>query len=410
MALDSYGAWAHNILSGKGLVDHLGVPSAHRMPLYPLFLAGIYALFGQEASWVWLLQCVLGALTAGLVYALAENFLASRWALLAGLLAVAYPPFLRGCGFILTETLFTFLWVGALCAVGPGLCSLTARRAVLAGVLFGLATLTRPLAFWFPFGLVGLQMCRYLLGRSWPKKTVLALLLGFSLTLAPWALRNWVSLGSPIVTSTEAGWSLWLGLHPDRQGMGYNNYEGFAKVFAKLGVDYKDIRFTPKENQMLLRQSVKEIGEDPGRFLRLAVLKTGWFFNPFDGDDYRLGTAYNLPAGLLITFAALGLVLTLKCREFVLLRYTTFYFIFFAAVVYGMPRLRIPLEPLLLVLAVGALAQIRQMRADKKLFAMSLVCVLVYFNVVLAFTGNDAKVKGKSLLERTVGYSQYFKG
>ncbi|MEK6917155.1 MAG: hypothetical protein AABW92_05420, partial [Nanoarchaeota archaeon] len=61
----NYDQIAVNIVSGHGfseVIDGQKVPTMRRTPIYPLFLAGIYSIFGHNYIAVKIIQAILGAL------------------------------------------------------------------------------------------------------------------------------------------------------------------------------------------------------------------------------------------------------------------------------------------------------------------------------------------------------------
>jgi hypothetical protein len=200
-------------------------PTYIRVPGYPLFLAGIYALFGHENNRaVRAVQGVLDTVTCWLIALLAVAWAPAGWdrhkrrrlLLIALALAVCCPFPAIYVATILTETCTTLL--ATACALTGALAMKTASRSksvgwlVLAGLIGGLATLFRPdsglfvAAVGFTVVLAGLYraivrrrtdrpISDVLSGspRQILRRTILSgamLTIGFVLALAPWAIRN----------------------------------------------------------------------------------------------------------------------------------------------------------------------------------------------------------------------------
>ena len=70
----AYDTIAQNIVSGNGYREDMQTDLAHDFaiarvgPLYEYFLAGIYEIFGHNYGPVWILQALLHALSAWLIY------------------------------------------------------------------------------------------------------------------------------------------------------------------------------------------------------------------------------------------------------------------------------------------------------------------------------------------------------
>lgn len=84
---------AGNVLSGKGLIAPGGTVASHP-PLYPLFLSGVYFLFGEGYWPVRIVQGALSALSCVVVYLLTRPVLNAQTAKLASFLCAIYPFFI----------------------------------------------------------------------------------------------------------------------------------------------------------------------------------------------------------------------------------------------------------------------------------------------------------------------------
>jgi 4-amino-4-deoxy-L-arabinose transferase-like glycosyltransferase len=111
---------------------------------------------------------------------------------------------------LLTETLTLFLTMSVV-----GLCILAMRARqkgnwlwLGAGLVCGLALLTRPDSVFLAFSLVLLLLGRMAQVRSWGRVgNILSLALGIVLVLAPWVVRNYFTLGKFQPLASEYGFS-----------------------------------------------------------------------------------------------------------------------------------------------------------------------------------------------------------
>src|SRR5713226_2565865 len=117
-------------------------------PLYPYFIGASYALFGSLQA-VKALQAVVGALLVPAVGGVGRWAFGRREGLAAAAVTALYPELVWFSVHFWAETLFlTLLWWGferMLAADKKG----SVRTAALAGLLFGLATLTRETLLYF---------------------------------------------------------------------------------------------------------------------------------------------------------------------------------------------------------------------------------------------------------------------
>lgn len=192
-------------------------PSLIRLPGYPLFLAGVYSLFGHNDNGaVRIVQALIDTATCGLI-----AFVAFLWepdethkrrTSIAALALAALCPFTTiYVATILTETLTMFFAV-AMCLTATLALKATTQRNTLwlwlaTGLLAGVAVLVRPDSGLFALA-IGITLVVSTLGRASEMKlskkreellyrTARASYLGavfslaFCLALVPWAIRNY---------------------------------------------------------------------------------------------------------------------------------------------------------------------------------------------------------------------------
>jgi hypothetical protein len=229
---DAYLGIARSLAEGRGYsVPGSDQPTAYRPPLYPLLLAGLLCL-GASPLVLGLANVVLGTAAVAMTGWTARRWLGPVPACIAALVVALEPLGLANTALLMTETIATTLlasWLFAL-SVFTGATGTSEdsdrtrsprrnRLALATGFLAGLATLCRPIL-----------LPTVVLGWAWlvlvgPRRDVLAarvrpldrlpmtlmFCVGLALTVGPWTVRNWVQLGTPIVTTTHGGYTLLLG-------------------------------------------------------------------------------------------------------------------------------------------------------------------------------------------------------
>ena len=178
------------LLPGFDLANGLGfAPILKRPPLYPAFVGGVIGLFGEELRVLVLVQHLLGTLTALAAFALGRLVFGTAVGLLAGVLTALSGPLLIMEHYLMSETLFAVLQLGALLAYLVGARSGRLGPFIVAGLLLGLAALTRPIAqLTLVILLAGLVV---LLPRWRPAlRAGAAMLAVFAVTVLPWMARN----------------------------------------------------------------------------------------------------------------------------------------------------------------------------------------------------------------------------
>lgn len=182
-----------------------------RTPGYPLFVAGVIITLGEDLRALALAQHLLGVATVAVTYLLGKLTFGRSAGLLAGLLVAVSGPLLIYERYVMSEALFGLLLAlamltgvvavqrsgsragdGGMGGWGAG----ALGRWLVAGLVLGLAVLTRPIAQM----LIPLLALSALLatGRDWRRGLlgVLALVVGVALVQGPWVLRNALTTGN----------------------------------------------------------------------------------------------------------------------------------------------------------------------------------------------------------------------
>ena len=177
------------------------IDSAMRTPTYPLFIAIIYRITGQYPLMIIGAQVVLGTLTVYLSYHLGMKILSKPAALLGALLLAISVESITSVFYILTENLFTFLFLAGMVAWVTGYREKSKLWLACAAILMGMSALCRPLAVYFPLFLaLGLVINK---GLNWKRRIIRAagFLFLFLLSFVPWIVRNIYVVGSPTIST-----------------------------------------------------------------------------------------------------------------------------------------------------------------------------------------------------------------
>lgn len=212
----NYTNLARAVLDGRGLVTDdwrygEGL-RAYFPPLYPLALAGFWALFGQSALSTLAMNTLIDAAAAWALADCARRLgFVPRAAWAAGLVYLAWPAFALAAGIPQKESLTVMLVILLLRALLVWLEDsrtprLPWRHGPRIGLWWGLLALTQPSLVLAPVA-VALVV--------WPQTGLAALVrlgvaaaLALVLVLAPWWLRNLLVLGSFVPFTTASGMML----------------------------------------------------------------------------------------------------------------------------------------------------------------------------------------------------------
>jgi 4-amino-4-deoxy-L-arabinose transferase-like glycosyltransferase len=385
----TYDQIARNLVAGKGFTgasfyyppgtEH---PTAFWDPLYPFFLAALYWAFGHSVPLVRAVQALLGGVAVALTYVVGRQLVGQsprpwpfvregtasgnaggppassrcgqRAGLLAAAISAAYPFFIYYAGHLLTETLFMAL-ILALFSAGFAAAATGRLSWFLAlGVLGGLAALCRAEAF--PVALVAAGWAAWAAGGRWPRRMGLAAA-GIALVLAvmlPWGIRNQLTHGQLILTTTKLGYNLYKYYHP--------LMTADQKVAVVPFPDFGD-RTEPQREALMRQQALRFMLDDPGRTLRFMLTKLGLLFKIVPTNEvnqkYALVSAGSY--GLLLPFMVAGLVMAVRRggRFWPVVAYVLFSVATKAAVFAGI-RLRMQIEPFLILFAAFAIVALAE--------------------------------------------------
>ncbi len=194
---DSYIGAARSLVENGNLNIRPGssTPILFRTPGYPVFIAAVYAVFGQRLVPVLVLQALISVGTVLLAYLIASRV----WDDVVGLVAatiLAFDPFqIRAADWIANESITGFVLLGA---AGLGYLTFSAtkhrvRWGALLGLCLGIATLIRPSTYYFPLVVALVVLVIALVRRSTRDLVALvAFVAVFACLVVPWQIRNQV--------------------------------------------------------------------------------------------------------------------------------------------------------------------------------------------------------------------------
>ena len=359
-----------------------GIPSAYTQPLYGFFLIPIYWIADRSWLSVGIAQIMVAVVIAWLVYAIGLRIATQGVALLASLLATLHPYVVWHDVHLNRELLDQ-----ALAAIVVLLVLIAAERerslwwaGALGGAL-GVAILGNARLILLPL-VVGI----WLFARAgWAHHGLAALLMvcaGSALALAPWVVRNKVSVGCfAVTTDARALWKAnnlntygvlarggWIDDVPNIPGARPSPQDAGA-IYARTG---QIVKIDECSQMRYYRGLVVDFwGEHPGEKVRLAgqAARLLWQPNVLEtegrpGAGTWQDTARSViePAFMIALYALALVGLFLLPRSFValalsLLAYQTLVAMLFA----GATRYRVPWDFLIALMAaagIGAIARL----------------------------------------------------
>lgn len=398
-----YNKTAINILENGRFASSENVITSLTEPLYPLFLSGVYLIFGRDNfDAVRIVQLLFFIGITLLIYWLAIRVSNLRAAFFICLGVLLCFPLAEIIGHFLRETFFTFLVVALTFALFKAGENNEKKWFIAAGVLLGLSVLLNAVAeflvFFIILGFVILNrqkiFSKDLLVR------LLLFLLFFLLTLSPWVFRSWregkieqPSLRSGLtidrkVETMKTVYGASYGKNFIGQFLGYYFVAEPNFIATEFLEPDKTAQkfwgminegFSPEEiDSLLIKENLLYIAKNPHKFLAITFLdflqfNNASFINPI---GFKVGPMQNLfikgthpeipPAGKVailiilrlfywafVGFVVYGLALAIKeWRKFIWILLIILYFNLVYSAVFGLARYAIPIYPFYILLFV----------------------------------------------------------
>jgi len=325
-----YDRLARHLLRGQGYTSDGQTPFVRRVPVYPLFLAGVYKVFGYKVRAVLLVQAGLGALAAGLTYLIGRRIFGDWPGLLGALLYAIYVPANSIFALVLSEALYIPLLALVILMLTYALERRAVWRGALIGLLTGVGALCRPVAIGFPaFAMAGIVWVQRGSRRAFVAASILFVCFGF--IIAAWMAYNYVRTGGEIVFQSAGGRAMMMGTSAEN------------RVELKKNPEILDADPAPFSSAFGL------ILADPLGYLRYCLVKVGVLYGPADVPPPWM------PLYIFqLVFGVVGMVAMLpRWRRALPLYLVLGYITLFHSLSHAIPRYAVPGAPYWFLFAAG---------------------------------------------------------
>lgn len=380
---DGYDQLAENLVNGNGYRMYPDTAETlMREPGYPIFLAGIYSIFGDSFDAVKLANMVMAFAVAWLMMGLSRQ-LSNNQMMICGppLLFLFHPGILiaesRG-GIELLYALFLALFMRTLyVAVRRN----TVWCYVGSGVVLGLTVLVRSVPMLFPVVVLGyLLVFERQRGTKAliPFRNVAVMIVAMVVVLSPWIIRNYRLTGKFVPTASVVGVSAQAGEYFFSHHSGDDRWVADGKAAAernalarKLGYPFKQGYYQCfyssadelKFSNYLLERVARDYRRSPGLFMRVLFTNIFYFWvGGKTGNSTRMNLVVQLP---LLILAVMGILLSVRGWQVKIIAPMILLIAYSTAVtlpIVAQARYSIPMIPYLSILAfIPVLARHRKM-------------------------------------------------
>lgn len=313
---DGYGRLANGLIENSSLAYYPGTaPTVNRGPVYPAFIALIYAVSGGSNHAVLISQALILGATVWMVHALALSFSHGRrrLALFAGLGCALFPYLIWFSGRMLVELLMAFLVTLAMTVLVHLVRSPSKYKAIALGLVLGILALTKQTML--PF-LILIPLFLPLLRDSlvsW-RLSSLVVISGI-VVVGTWSLRNVVLTGRFIPVHLLAGVNLFIGNDVAERFFDYPfqleplfNHANDAAITRIAEVVPEDLTQPARDvaiEELLLSDGLQRLLSDPLFLMKKILINVLMFWTiGFDVSKTILISVFQLP--LLILFCTAG--------------------------------------------------------------------------------------------------------
>ena len=337
------------------------IVTADRAPLWPYIIAAIYTITGPVNFYPRLFFSFIGAATCAIVYLFARDIFNQRIAILAGIIAALYPGLFIYDGWLYTESLFTFCLTAFCYALYRLQRTAQARWMVVSGAALACASLTRPNGPLFLLLLVAWAVIiagtKILSWRQAAMAVLVITLVTFGL-IAPWTLRNYrvshhqfilVATGSDVVLTGVYNDTVLVSSHDLGMWVPPNEVQPpIARNYSYTGTwIHNHLSSLPYLISLHFINMWKPYTSEEG----LPVIEF-----PDRPASQVVWTMMLITPIPIFLFAAISLILTRKRWQHLLIPYIAILLTIIQCLVfYGSSRFRAPIEPMLVLLAAGAI-------------------------------------------------------
>ncbi|MCX5695002.1 MAG: glycosyltransferase family 39 protein [Candidatus Omnitrophica bacterium] len=360
---------AKNMVEGNGYkMSWIADVYSARPPVFPLFLFGIFSIFGQSLLIVRIFLAICNSLICVAVYFLAKEMFDRKVALLAMAITAVFPSVVYWSGYISQETLTTLFFTTVLIFIFK-IKQKPLFYSLLSGLALGMLVMTRSLAY----GILPIIFIWLYVNIKSKKKafiSVCLISLMVMLLITPWVARNFIRHHGLLITSTEGGLTFYLANNPEvliKGGGDTYMPDNFTKGTESMPEIEKDRYF--------LKKGIEFVKTYPRMYIRLVLERfiRFWRFYPHITGAIDSHKPIHLiimfftdtPLILLGFFGLIAYFRDDKERA-VLLALLFLYFTIIAMLIYSCIRYRAPLLPLLIILSsffiVSKLKKLRILR------------------------------------------------
>ncbi len=325
-----FDTWAREIAAGNWAGDQV----FFNAPLYPYFLAMVYAIAGRDLMLVRLIQIGLGSLSCALVAIAGNTLFSRRVGLVAGMLLALCPTAIFTECLIQKEVLALFLMSFLMVLLPRSWDAGEPKTGWGVGMVLGCLALVRENAMVILVTVILVYFFVHIQERKKALVWIVSCILGVGLILLPVGARNWVVSRELVLITANSGFNFYIGNHKNADGTynpvikGHGDWQDERRDAIRIAENAAGRKLASSAvSEYWYAKALSEIRADVSGWLRLMVRK--WFlvwnfaeisdsesqYVAADGSRILSFLMFFLHFGVLGPLAVLGAALTWERRK-----------------------------------------------------------------------------------------------
>ncbi len=359
-----YHTLAMNLIKYGQFAYEFNNPTAHREPLYPIFLALIYKFFGENLLIVRIMQCFINLFSIYLIYLLSKKIFTENVAVFAVGISSIWPSFIYYTGTVLREIFFTFLLLIVMYLLYQNLQKTSILKQIFLGLIASLVALTNSIGVVIFVGIV----IYFLLLKKISFKNLFVVCLSFLFIYSFWVIRNYKVLHGFVLGSTNGGKTFWDGtdiIPFEVRGLP-EEVEFLRKTEDYLvGMNMKN---EIEKDRFFYKKAIEYYKRNPSKILILSIKKFLKFWKVFPhkgriyGANEKIIRLVSLVYIFIFLLFLLGVYFLFKENLFNSSTFLLFLPIILFCIIYSIfwsqIRYRVPIEPYVIIVASYGLKKI----------------------------------------------------
>jgi hypothetical protein len=311
---EEYHIYATNMLNGQRFEVFPDGRPLHplRPPMYPIFIALIYFIFGSHKLAVYLSQIILTSIISMLIYYLSKKiFKNDNSAFIASILFSFHLPTLISSAIYYPEILFTFILFIFVISIFNAFRQPSIFRYLISGFLMGLTALVKPVVQFLPLIILP-ALLFHLKTKKWKGFLYTAILIfSFLTVMVPWIIRNYNVYKTFIFCDTTGGINLYTSNFilqlPDDYSWKDGPIPPMTEEIKKMAFD-ESIPW-PQKDKIYYKAAVKLILEHPMKMMKHSLKRVVNFFTDLILKNILFNIGY--PEGALFPVSVNNLIVYL---------------------------------------------------------------------------------------------------